>query len=271
MSMTIGHLPFGTSGFDKNKNDVKQKNGNAGFLQQVRNDFTEIDKTAEEGASKARGYMGNINDINGKTSDISGKNEEKLSRKAQDFFNGLRDEYGEFDFLIGNRTDDLQALSKTGCKEFSVIFSSAEIERMANDEKYANEKMQGVFGAVRMAYQIEEEYGTGTDAGQNGMDNVEKLGVIVDDNGTMKFFADLEKNSAKQKERIEKAREERAGGRREAERERRKNPYEKKEEPSVKRTRVEADTMEELLEKIGKVDWESIAESKSGDRFSQSV
>ena len=60
-----------------------------------------------------------------KTNDISTKNEEKLSQKAQDFLKNLRAKYGNYDFMVGNGSDELRTLSKSGSKEFSVIFSNA--------------------------------------------------------------------------------------------------------------------------------------------------
>lgn len=207
--------------------------------------------------------------------DISTKNEEKLSKKAQDFLKSLREKYGDYDFMVGNNTDDLKALSKTGRKEFSVIFSNAEIERMANDEKYANEKMQGVAGAVRMAKQVAEEYGFGVgEDGQNG--TINKISIAVNDDGSMKFFAELEKSSAKQKERMDKtkekhAEEKKASDKKAAERAKKKNPYEKDEKPSIKRTTVEANSMEELMEKIKGIDWNKIEDSRSGDRVNYTV
>lgn len=199
-----------------------------------------------------------------KTNDISGKNEANLSKKAQDFLKNLREKYGDYDFMIGNSTDDLKALSKTGSKEFSVIFSSAEIERMANDEKYAEEKMQGVAGAVKMAKRVAEEYGFGSASGENGVIN--KIGVIVDDNGKMKLFVDLEKTTSKQRERIEANREKRAEEKKAADKAKKKNPYEKNDKPSVKRARIEADTEEEFIDKLKNLDWSKIEDSHSGDR-----
>ena len=208
-----------------------------------------------------------------KTDDISSKNEEKLSKKAQDFLKNLREKYGDYDFLIGNGTDDLKALSKSGSKEFSVIFSSAEIERMASDEKYAEEKMQGVQGAVKMCKRICEENGFvsafGGGLGENG--TINKIGVSIDDNGNMKLFAELEKSSSKQRERIEKNREEHAEEKKAADKSKKKNPYEKEEEPSVKRTTVEADSVEELIEKIKNIGWDQVKDSFSGDRINFSV
>ena len=208
-----------------------------------------------------------------KTDDISSKNEEKLSKKAQDFLKNLREKYGDYDFLIGNGTDDLKALSKSGSKEFSVIFSSAEIERMASDEKYAEEKMQGVQGAVKMCKRICEENGFvsafGGGLGENG--TINKIGVSIDDNGNMKLFAELEKSSSKQRERIEKNREKHAEEKKAADKSKKKNPYEKEEEPSVKRTTVEADSVEELIEKIKNIGWDQVKDSFSGDRINFSV
>lgn len=208
------------------------------------------------------------------TVDISQKNEGKLSSKAQEYLKSLRESYGDYDFLVGNSTDDLKTLSKSGSKEFSVIFSNAEIEKMATDEKYAAEKMQGVEGAVKMCRGICEENGyvSAFDAMKADNGTVNKISIVTDDNGNMKFFAELEKSSDKQKERIEKYREKKAEKRKEAEKEAsKKSPYEKQEKDTVKRTTVEADSMEELIEKIKNIDWNNVSDSKSGDRFDFSV
>ena len=208
------------------------------------------------------------------TVDISQKNEEKLSSKAQEYLKSLREKYGDYDFLVGNSTNDLKTLSKSGSKEFSVIFSNAEIEKMATDEKYAAEKMQGVEGAVKMCRRICEENGyvSAFDAMKAGNGTVNKIGIVVDDNGNTKLFAELEKSSEKQKERLGKAREKKADEKRAAEKKAsKKSPYEKEEKDTVKRTTVEADSMEELIEKIKNIDWNNIADSKSGDRFNFTV
>lgn len=208
------------------------------------------------------------------TVDISQKNEGKLSSKAQEYLKSLRETYGDYDFLVGNSTDDLKTLSKSGSEEFSVIFSNAEIEKMATDEKYAAEKMQGVEGAVKMCRRICEENGyvSAFDAMKADNGTVNKIGIVTDDNGNMKFFAELEKSSDKQKERIEKYREKKTEERKEAEKKAsKKSPYEKQEKDTVKRTTVEADSMEELIEKIKNINWNNVSDSKSGDRFDFSV
>lgn len=207
------------------------------------------------------------------TNSISANNEEKLSKKAQDFLKNLRKKYGDYDFMIGNGSDEMQALSKSGSNEFSVIFSSDEIEKMANDEKYAEEKMQGVEGAVKMCKRICEENGyvSAFNGGKGENGTINKIGVTIDDNGNMKLFAELEKTSAKQKERIEKSRTKHAEEKRASERTKKKNPYEKEQKPSVKRTTIEASSEEEFVKKLKEFDWNKIKDSHSGDRFNFSV
>lgn len=93
--------------------------------------------------------------------DISKKNEEKLTTKAQKYLADLRKQYGDYDIVVGNRTDDMQALAKGQGKDTTVIFSNADIERMAVDKKFADEKMQGVAGSVKMAHKVDEENAKG--------------------------------------------------------------------------------------------------------------
>lgn len=93
--------------------------------------------------------------------DISKKNEEKLTTKAQKYLADLRKQYGDYDIVVGNRTDDMQALAKGQGKDTTVIFSNADIERMAVDKKFADEKMKGVAGSVKMAHKVDEENAKG--------------------------------------------------------------------------------------------------------------
>jgi Mg/Co/Ni transporter MgtE len=115
----------------------------------------------------------------------------------------------------------------------------------------------------------------------------------VDSNGQVSYFAELEKSSKAQSERIEAAREKKkAQKKEEEEKAEEKADEEKKEEAlearrkeqaeeayqsaqgSVKRTTVTAATTEELLEKIKNVDWDTVAEitpQRTGAKFDFSV
>lgn len=141
----------------------------------------------------------------------------KLSDKAAAFLENLRKTYGDFDFIVGNSGDDLRSLVKNSSKEFSVVFSTEELERMAVDEKYAEEKMNAVQSAVRMSLQINEQFGFESAFGKNteGV-KMTKFGICFNDDGSVSYFAELEKSSQKQKERIEQMREKRSEEKKEA-------------------------------------------------------
>lgn len=106
-------------------------------------------------------------------------------------------------FLIDNKSDDLRSLAKSGTKKFSVIFSSAEIERMASNEKYAKEKLQSIEDAVRMSGKINLQYGFERGFGKNGTAGTEitKIGIVFNDDGTTSFFAEL-KNQVQSKKNV---------------------------------------------------------------------
>lgn len=166
--------------------------------------------------------------------DVKAKSSEsKLSKAAAAFLEKLRKTYGDFDFIVGNAGDDLRSLVKNSGKEFSVVFSTKELEKMAADEKYAQEKINGMKGAVRMSRQINEQFGFESAFAGNGVKWM-KFGISYKD-GITSFFAELEKSSA---------------------------------------AWVQADSIEELLEKIRSVSRNTAYEEKepeSGRRFDFSV
>lgn len=183
--------------------------------------------------------------------------EPKLSKKAADFLAKLRKKYGGFDFIVGNAGDNLRSLVKNSSKEFSVIFSTEELEKMAADEKYADEKIKAMEGAVRMSRQINEQFGFESAFDGNGI-KMTKFGISFNADGTTSFFAELEKNSAAQREYIEKHQEEKRTQKRE----------------DAKKITVQADSEEELMEKIRKASRNTVYaenEPETGRRFDFSI
>lgn len=207
-------------------------------------------------------------------------NESKLSAKAQEFLKNLRKQYGDYDFFVGNKGDDLKALTKSGNKEFSIIFSNEELEKMANDEDYAKEKMQTVEQAVKMSGEINQKFGFGRAFGKGGAAGTEitKIGISFNEDGTTSFFAELEKSSAKQRERIENSREAKRAEKKEAEKKAEKAKKDIKSyvgnSADTKRTFVQADSMEELFDRIAAVNWDAVKAEQmpvSGAKYDFSV
>ena len=172
---------------------------------------------------------------------------DKLSVKAQNFLYKLREKYGDYDFMVSSNPDASQTIGSD--KEYSVIFTPEELERMAEDDEYAQKVMGQVDNAAGMLKNLSEQnLGEGVQFSQ--------LAISFDDEGNTKLFAQLEKLSAEQQERLEAARERRAEEKSEAEE---SEPV----EIFYKRADVEATSAEELLAKIFGIDWDAIAEESA--------
>lgn len=187
----------------------------------------------------------------------------KLSAKAEKLLEKLKKTYGNVDFMVADfeNGDDAKAILSQGSKEFSVLFSTDELEKMASDEKYEKEYMDRVQGAIRMSEQINQEFGFKSafeEDGEHG--RVTRIGMSFNQDGTATYFADLEKLSAKQKERMEQVQEDREASKKE-EAKKAEGQTENEglwKQMEIKRTTVQANSMEELAEKMRGVDWSSI-------------
>ena len=208
---------------------------------------------------------------------ISKENEDKLSDKAKELLSKLREKYGDYDFFVGNTEEEQQKLANSGSKEFSVMISAAELEKMAEDDDYAAQKENEINASIDMCKRICEKYGyvESGDEDENSVGVINKISVSIGEDGSMKIFAELEKLSEKQRERIEKSKEEKAE---QAEKDAKKAEnsdkvgiYNKDNKDSVKRTVIEASSEDELIQKLGQINWKTISESFSGDKFDFSV
>ncbi|MCM1065550.1 MAG: DUF6033 family protein [Eubacterium sp.] len=190
----------------------------------------------------------------------------QLSQAAQKLLEKLRKTYGNMDFMVADfqNADEAKTVLSRGTKEFSVLFSSEELEKMASSEQCEKEYMDRIEGAVRMSGEINRQFGFGSAFGTDGGE-VTRMGISFNSDGTTSFFAELEKSSASQREHIEKAQEEKRA---------QKKEDAKKADHNTKRTTVQADSMEELLEKIRRVDWNTVKtgnEPGTGRRFDISI
>ena len=211
------------------------------------------------------------------TNNVSAKNEEQLSEKAQDLLKKLREKYGDYDFFVGNTEDEQKTLANSGSKEFSVVITADELEKMAADEDYAAQKEKDIEDSVAMCKRISEQYGyvSAGEEDENSVGVINKISVTVGQDGKISIFAELEKLSEAQIERIKKAKEAKAEEAKAEEKKAdavdKKNPYSKENPDAVKRTTIEASSEEEFIEKLKSINWKTIGESYSGDKFDFSV
>ena len=202
-------------------------------------------------------------DVNGfaAETDATVDDESKLSAKAKSFLESLRQKYGDYDFIVSNDLDTSKTLGST--KQYSVLLTNEELEKMADDEDYAKKVMGNVGKAVDTLKDLsEKDLGEGVEFSQ--------LTVSFDDQGNMKLFAQLEKLSADQQERLEAAKEKRAEEKKEAAQQAEDAAKEDVDaEPPewsrilFKGADVEANSVEELLAKIFQIDWNNIDEEEA--------
>lgn len=199
--------------------------------------------------------------------DKSEKKESKvqLSKNAKKLLEELQKTYKNMDFIVADYENDEEAASylSRGTKEFSVLIDPETLEEMAAD-KDAKAKYTGILeDAVGQLKDMETKLG-------DKKDEVTHLGISIGKDGQVSYFADLEKVGERQKEFIERTRE----SKKEERTAQAKKAEEKAAGERTKKTRVEADSVEELYDKIQSVDWNQVkAEEKAvtGSKFDFSI
>lgn len=199
------------------------------------------------GRESAAGEAKNAEKISGKDAGAAGKT--KLSQKAQALLEKLQKTYKNMDFMAADYKNSAEAgdILSRGTKEFSVLFSTEELEKMASDEKYEKEYMAKIEGAVQMSDQISKQFGFEDGSGKNAEGSqLTKVGISFNSDGTTTLFASLEKQS------------DRKGHKGAAE---------------TKKTTIEASSQEELIRKLRNLDWNKVKEEKKseGNKFDFTV
>lgn len=162
--------------------------------------------------------------------------EPQLSDEAKEYYDKLKKKFNNYDFILVSRDEKENAKANAakyaGGLKTVVLIDEDKIERMATDPEYRKKYEDILSGAANSINQIE------SGLSQNGT-IAQSLGMQVNDDGTISYFAVLKDMSATEKEWIEKRAEKRAAE---------KKAEEKKAEE--KTVTITADSTEELLLKI---------------------
>lgn len=179
----------------------------------------------------------------------SGKTEQKkevtLSKKAQKLLQELKEKYSNMDFFVASYSsnEEAQRYLRQGTKEYSVLIDPETLEAMAEEESVRKQYEDVLAGAGDRLAELKEQLG-------ENADQVKHFGISLDKEGNVSYFAELDKISESREKQLEKAKEKKAE---EKKQEKKKDARrkEKKEAEEAKRERfVEADSIEELAEKI---------------------
>ena len=239
------------NGLTKRAMEGEAMNKVGGYDAYVNNYQNYVGQSKEQQESKNAGKAGRT----GKTADTKPV---ELSRDAKNLLKELQQKYGNMDFIVGDFETDEEAAAylERGTKEYSVLMSAEELEKMAKDESVKKENMDKIEDARNQLAYMQTQL-------QESGENVKKMGVTFGKDGTTTLFASLEKMSEQQKERIEDAKEAKRA-------EKNSDSAYRSAYNKVKRTTVKAATPEELLEKIRNVDWNKVEEENvpaTGGRF----
>lgn len=199
----------------------------------------------------------------------------KLSDGAQKILDQVKERFKNMDVFVADFSSDEEAdkIMSRGTREFSALFSPDELEKMAADEEYAKKQMENIGNAVETCKDIHKEYGVDAALEKPGASTVvTRVGVKVDAEGKISIYADIQEMTEKQKERIAAQREKKAAQKKEdiEKAEAKKAEAKKSEEAAeyahfskgekTKTASLQADTLEEMLEKLKNFDWSSVKE-----------
>lgn len=175
------------------------------------------------------------------------KDEPELSSKAKEYLEELKKKYTNMDFMVHSFETDEEAneYMARGTKEYSVLIDPETLEKMASDEEERAKFESVLEGAGAQFETLAKELGE--DVGK-----VKSMGISVDKDGIVSFFAQIEKDNKDYSEAVSKNREEKA-----------------KEKEKAETRLVKAESMEQLIEKLKKGFASGIWEDMSGQEAGQ--
>lgn len=139
--------------------------------------------------------------------------EPELSEKAAEYYNKLKNKFGNLDFILVSKemkeTAKAQAAGYANPNKMVVLIDEEKIERMATDEAYRQKYEAIIANGSSQLSQIKTQMGPAA----NG---VRAFGMQVQDNRAS-FFAVMDKSFAQQREQIAEKREEKKEARKAAE------------------------------------------------------
>lgn len=185
-------------------------------------------------------------------------NNVQLSDKARALLQELKKTYSNMDFMVADYESEEEAASYLGrgSKEYSVLIDPEELERMASDDDVKERNLSILDNAVGKLDEMKNQLG-------DRENEVVRMGISIGKNGEVSYFAELEKASERQKEFVDRIRENRKEEAKETDARADSRIYSRYDYEHSKRTTLYASTAEELLDKIKNVDWDDIREETS--------
>lgn len=201
--------------------------------------------------------------------------EDQLSDKAKDYLAKLRKSRKNVDFRISEKGMENNYLAKKTNKEFTIVLTNEEIEKMATDKAFEKKQLYIIDKTMKDMLKASLGLGENNGSGKTNTSDIKDIALKLKEDGSTELIASLEKSSksakqiaaekAKRRE-TEKLEEKRLEKRQAAEKDKKKiadkSEEKKSEKEKVKRVEVKANTIEELVEKMKNIDWDKIPETE---------
>lgn len=162
----------------------------------------------------------------------------KLSQQAQDYLKQLKEKFGDMDIIIANydTEEEAQQYIAQGKKDFNVVIEPDLLEKMAADEETRVKYESVITGSQEQLSHAVQELGEDSD-------KVISMGITIDGDGEVSYFAVLDEQRMQEKERLQNNAEKKA--------EEKKTEAKKAQQKEKKKQQlVKANSIEELIEKI---------------------
>ena len=150
-----------------------------------------VDKQASGKEAAAKGTQATKGE---KTKALSA--EEGLSDKAKTYLKNLRRSRGHVDFRIAEKGKENDALAGKSNKEFTVVLSNEEIEKMATDKKFEREQLNTLDQTVKSMLMAQTGIGNNNGANKTNVEDIKSIAAKTQEDGTTMLIASLEKSTS---------------------------------------------------------------------------
>lgn len=122
--------------------------------------------------------------------------EEQLSDKAKTYLKNLRRSRNFVDFRIAEKGKENDALAGKSNKEFTVVLSNEEIEKMATDKKFEREQLNTLDQTVKSMLMAQTGIGNNNGANKTNVEDIKSIAAKTQEDGTTMLIASLEKSTS---------------------------------------------------------------------------
>ncbi len=122
--------------------------------------------------------------------------EDQLSDKAKSYLKNLRRSRNFVDFRIAEKGKENDALAGKSNKEFTVVLSNEEIEKMATDKKFEREQLNTLDQTVKSMLMAQTGIGNNNGANKTNVEDIKSIAAKTQEDGTTMLIASLEKSTS---------------------------------------------------------------------------